>query len=323
MLVRMRLFDPDAPPPAAPPRVPGGGHDALVEAYLAHLAAVAGLAPTTCANHRLYLCHFLAWWRDARPGGDPLSARPADLADFLVHEADRGISPATRGAQAAMLRRFYAWLVLTGAITATPAAALGAPRTPPRDPELYRPEQVAAILEHTAGLTDWRGRQRHAIVSFLRYTGVRSRELRTLPLAELDLPAGRAKVVGKGSRPRAVLLPAPLVAVLDAYLAEIRPWLPDSDLLFVNPRAFGRHQPYRFEQAALGREVELAGIGADVPGRHYPHKWRHTYATELVRAGVDIHVVQRLLGHRSIRSTVGYTHLAVDDLRATVTAVWG
>ena len=57
-------------------------------------------------------------------------------------------------------------------------------------------------------------------------------------------------------------------------------------------------------------------------GRHHPHKWRHTYATELVRAGVDIHVVQRLLGHASIASTVGYTHLVLDDLRRAVAEVW-
>ena len=66
-----------------------------------------------------------------------------------------------------------------------------------------------------------------------------------------------------------------------------------------------------------------AGLGAGLRGRHYPHKWRHTFATEMVRAGVDIHVVQRLLGHAHISSTVGYTHLAIDDLRAAVTAVWG
>lgn len=59
-----------------------------------------------------------------------------------------------------------------------------------------------------------------------------------------------------------------------------------------------------------------------MPGRHHPHLWRHTYATELVRAGVDVHVVQRLLGHANIASTVAYTHLALDDLQATVAGVW-
>ena len=124
-------------------------------------------------------------------------------------------------------------------------------------------------------------------------------------------------MVGKGARPRAVLLPDPLVAVLKVHLTEVRPQLPASDLVFVNPRGYGHHQAHRFEQAALGREVELAGLGAGVPGRHYPHKWRHTYATELVRAGVDIHVVQRLLGHRSIRSTVSATPTSCSTTCAT------
>ncbi len=79
----------------------------------------------------------------------------------------------------------------------------------------------------------------------------------------------------------------------------------------------------RAEQAStIYREVELAGQGADVPGRHFPHRWRHTYATELVLAGIDIHLVQRLLGHRSVISTVGYTHLAIDDLKGAIGTVW-
>ena len=99
MLAGMRLFDPDDPP-SAPPRGRG-----LVDGYLTYLAAVAGLAPTTCANHGLYLRHFLSWWAAARPGADPVDAVPGDLAAFLIHEADRGLAAATRGVQAAMVRR--------------------------------------------------------------------------------------------------------------------------------------------------------------------------------------------------------------------------
>ena len=77
-----------------------------------------------------------------------------------------------------------------------------------------------------------------------------------------------------------------------------------------------------FGQETLAREVELAGTGAGVAGRHHPHKWLHTYATGLVRAGVDVHVVQRRLGHASIASTVGHTHLSLDDLQGTVAHVW-
>jgi site-specific recombinase XerD len=118
-----------------------------------------------------------------------------------------------------------------------------------------------------------------------------------------------------------VLLPPVLVSVLTAFLGEVRPLLPASPLL-ANAHPFVTTAQCGFGQESLAREVELAGLGAKVPGRHHPHKWRHTYATELVRAGVDIHVVQRLLGHASIASTVGYTHLVLDDLRSAVADVW-
>lgn len=61
-----------------------------------------------------------------------------------------------------------------------------------------------------------------------------------------------------------------------------------------------------------------AGIGAGVKGRHFPHSWRHTYATDLLRRGVDIHVVQRLLGHTNIATTTRYLHLSDTDLIAAV-----
>lgn len=298
-------------------------HLALLDAFGAYEHAVDGLAAPTVRNHRIYLAALLRWWERERGGRALGEARTVDLTAFLVAEAARGLSARTRKAEVAALRRFFAWMVLTGAASSDPAAALSAPRVGPAHNGLYRPDEVRAILAHTAGLTDLRGRQRHAIVAALRWTGMRSGELRALRTRDLHLAAGRARVVGKGSRERTVLLPEPLVAALTAFLAEVRPQLPSSPLLLANPHPFVTTAYGGFGQEALSREVELAGEGAGVPGRHHPHKWRHTYATELVRAGVDIHVVQRLLGHASIASTVGYTHLVLDDLRGAVAGVWG
>ena len=296
--------------------------EALLAEFAAYEHAVHGLAAPTVRNHRIYLQAYLRWGRAARSWTGVPPATPADLAAFLVAEAARGLAPRTRRAEVAALRRFHAWLQLTGRLAQNPATTLPTPRVGPPRNGVYQPAEVAAILAHTATLTDLRGRQRHAIVATLRWTGMRSAELRTLRRADLDLGAGRARVVGKGDRDRMVLLPAPLCQLLAAFVGEVRPQLPDSPLLLVNAHPFVTTALAGFGQEALAREVELAGQGAGVPGRHHPHKWRHTYATELVRAGVDIHVVQRLLGHASIASTVGYTHLVLDDLRGAVAGVW-
>ena len=57
-----------------------------------------------------------------------------------------------------------------------------------------------------------------------------------------------------------------------------------------------------------------AGTSAGVTGRHFAHRWRHSYATSLVRRGEDIHVVQRLMGHSNIATTSRYMHLSDADL---------
>jgi site-specific recombinase XerD len=308
--------------PAMTGRPPTEPWPSRLAAFAEHELAVSGLAAATVASHRSYL-------RALRPlvGAGTSRSRPGD------RQHRRPGRPPRRGgttrhrpwhprAQAAALHRFYAWLVLTGAADADPKVALALPRVPPLRPELYRPDEVAAVLEHLATLDDPRGRQRQAIVASLRYTGMRSGELRTLRRDQLDLDGARARVRSKGGHPRIVLLPAPLVAILRRFLTEVRPTLGSSPLLLVNPHPYVTTHDGGFGQQTLHREVELAGLGAGVPGRHFPHKWRHTYATELVRRGVDIHVVQRLLGHASISSTLGYVHLALDDLQATVDAIF-
>lgn len=295
---------------------------ALIGAFIDHERAVEGLAAETLRHRDLHLRIFFAWWSRERPARPFHHASTADLAAFLVAETDRGIAASTRKAQVVVLRRFYAWLVLTDRATHDPTVHLRSPRVAPSEITIYPPEQIRAILAHTASLTHLRGRIRHMIVATLRYTGMRSGELRGLHRDRLDLAAGQAYVIGKGARPRLVVIPDPLRPILEEFLADIRPQLPDSPLLLSNPVSRVTTPLAGFSHEAIYRDVELAGQEAGVPGRHHPHRWRHTFATELVRAGVDIHVVQRLLGHRSITATVGYTHLAVDDLQRAVAQVW-
>ena len=104
-----------------------------------------------------------------------------------------------------------------------------------------------------------------------------------------------------------------LADVLREYLEALRPKLPASPYLFANPRG-NRSLRGRYGARALHNLVLEAGTSAGVAGRHHPHRWRHTYATSLVRRGEDIHVVQRLMGHSNIATTTRYLHLSDADL---------
>ena len=159
---------------------PTTDHGTLLATFLDHGRAVEGLAPETLRHRDLYLRTFLAWWGEQHPGGDPRHASTADLAAFLVAEADRGMSAYTRKAQVVALRRFYAWLVTTEQAHHDPTVHLRAPRVSPGEMPTYSPDQIDQIMNHTGSLTALRGRIRHTIVATLRFTGMRSGELRTL-----------------------------------------------------------------------------------------------------------------------------------------------
>jgi len=89
--------------------------------------------------------------------------------------------------------------------------------------------------------------------------------------------------------------------------------------VFANPATPTGSQHYGSYCTRTVQElVNEAGTKAGVPGRHFPHRWRHTYATSLLRRGVDIHLVQRLLGHANIVTTVRYIHLSDTDLADAV-----
>ena len=104
------------------------------------------------------------------------------------------------------------------------------------------------------------------ILLTFRFTGLRLHELCTLRLDDLDLGAKRLSVVGKGSKLRTVPIPPVLSPALGAYLEDLRPGLPDSPFVFVNPRGnasrrfSGRFSPRAVEARVDDHETSRSAI---------------------------------------------------------------
>ena len=112
---------------------------------------------------------------------------------------------------------------------------------------------------------------------------------RMIAIAQVDLPDHRLHVVGKGSKHRTVVLGEDATELLRRYLDDIRPQLVASDFVFVNPMSsrtsnwVGRYGESAY-QAYFTRIGQISGL----PGKHFPHRTRHTYATEMLRMGLDV-----------------------------------
>lgn len=289
--------------------------EALLADFLGYQQAVLGLAPFTLRNHESGVRNFAVWLHLHGPG-DFAAVTSADVEAWLIAETDRGVRPRTRESSLGALRAFYRWFAPDGP---NPAAQVARPRVPPRAVAPYRPDDAEVILGGLAARDSLSAAFDHAVVATLRWTGMRAGELTGLRRDRLDLERRRAKVIGKGSQPRLVPVPRVLAAILSRYLDEFRPQSPASPYVFANPRGLpGSAHVGRVDTQGVTDLCRRAGQATTVAGPHHPHRWRHSYATELLRAGVDLHVVQRLLGHRHLETTTRYLHLVDQDLRRAV-----
>ena len=144
-----------------------------------------------------------------------------------------------------------------------------------------------------------------AIVGLMLLQGLRSQEVRDLNREDLLLPEAQIRVRGKGDKTRYLPLAPEAVQLLDHYLRLERPDA-RTEPLFVSlkgPVRGARMTPaglrslFRYHRQTTG--VKLAN----------PHRFRHTFASDMVRAGVSLPARMRLMGHAHIQTTLVYVHV--------------
>lgn len=173
-------------------------------------------------------------------------------------------------------------------------------------PYLEKPE-MEALLAVPDRRTD-QGCREHALLLFLYNSGARADETARLTIADLDLVAGSVRVLGKGAKVRHCPLWPVTVQELGA-LVNNRP-LPER--VFLNRRGqpmtrFGVHA--LVERCAQKATVKIPSLAKK---RVSPHTIRHTTATHLLRAGVDINTVRAWLGHVSLDTTNVYAEIDLE-----------
>jgi integrase/recombinase XerD len=177
------------------------------------------------------------------------------------------------------------------------------PKKPKKLPVILSREEVKALLLAPRHL------KHRAIRATLYATGLRVSELCQLQGTDIDSKRMVIQVrQGKGKRDRVVMLSPNLLPLRRRYwkLYQLQSWL------FPGPRVTAPITP-----AGVAHICTQAGHAATLKKAVYPHLFRHTFATHLLEAGVDLRRIQLLLGHASLRSTSLYLHVAHPALTAT------
>ena len=169
------------------------------------------------------------------------------------------------------------------------------PKKPWQLPKVHATEQVSRIIQAT-------NNEKHKTMLMLAYgSGLRLEEIINLKIADINSARMVIEVRrGKGKKDRQVVLSEKLLEQLRKYFIAYRPktWLFEGQ----NGAQYG----YRSLQMVFSRAKSKAGVA--VPGGI--HTMRHSFATHLLEEGTDLRVIQELLGHNSIKTTVRYTHVS-------------
>jgi len=178
------------------------------------------------------------------------------------------------------------------------------PRKETRLPVILSPAQVSTLLQAISN-------PRYRIFFTTIYaTGLRLSEARRLEVADIDSARNTVRVrQGKGRKDRYVMLSPKLLELLRQYWKAYRP----ARLLFpgMNPE---HPLAERTLQDALRQAREKAGLNPQVTA----HTLRHCFASHLLERGVNVRVIQLLLGHASLKTTARYTHVTDTALAQTV-----
>jgi site-specific recombinase XerD len=140
--------------------------------------------------------------------------------------------------------------------------------------------------------------------------GLRSCEVLSLQLEDLQLADAQMRVIGKGNKTRVLPLPREVIDVLQNYLRLERPWT-NSPSLFVCLK--GRHRGQSMTTAGLRSLFRSHRVGSQVSQAN-PHRLRHTFGADMVRAGISLPALQHLMGHSQIHTTMLYVLLAPQDV---------
>jgi integrase len=291
---------------------------------------VRGLQPLSLRSYAYILLHFTRWW--SRQPGVEVGRFAAEqftestLVDYVRDQLNEQPKPSPENVngRSALVRRLFQfyfhqdmphapYLIQRAWWRRSPLGYARGRVAVAADLKLKVPQRVIVPLSVEQVARFWGSfhtARDLAIVALMLLNGLRSREVLALKLEDLLFSEAQVRVHGKGGRVRLLPLPPETMRILQGWLKTERP-LTNAPQVFVS-----------WKGEARGRSMTEAGLrslfrhhraATGVPQAN-PHRFRHTFGSDLIRAGVSLPALMRLMGHAHIHTTLLYIQLTPQDV---------
>lgn len=232
-----------------------------------------------------------------------------DFRNFLKFLNDAHISKISVRRKVSSIQRFYNFMIEIDSIQSSPIENLVLPKVSKRLPEVIYSKEIEKLLNFSRG-TSFIDVRNQLILELLYGLGIRVSELCKIKLHDIYYNEKIILVVGKGNKERYIPYGNHVQKALETYRLQRQKITTTSNELILNTK-MNAITP-RGINYVLNEEAKRCSLDIHI----HPHKFRHTYATDLLNEGASLRAVQELLGHADLSSTQIYTHISTSKLQS-------
>lgn len=290
----------------------------ITEKYLEYCKSQKRLDNKTIKAYRIDLKQFATSINNT----DVHSLSITDIEKYIGH-LHQNFKPKTVKRKLASLKAFFHYLEYKNIIETTPFNKIKTkfrePLLLPKIIPLHTVENLLSTMYKAYSLAPTAYQKKRALLDIavletLFSTGMRISELCNLKISDVELYDATIRIYGKGAKERMIQIGnEEVLLILEKYETEYSSEINKSGYFFVNPNAT------QLSDQAIRRMINKYCSLASIDLHITPHMFRHTFATSLLEADVDIRYIQEMLGHSSITVTEIYTHVALSKQKDILT----
>lgn len=230
------------------------------------------------------------------------------LRGYLMFLHNQNLNTSTINHKLSTLRSFYRFLQREEYVSDNPFLLIESLKTKQKNPDFLYIDEMEELLDSIDTSTPL-GVRNKAMLELMYASGLRCSEVVNLKLTQVDFQNQILLIHGKGNKDRYVPFHDYACDWLKDYIDDARKALmnvqhQDHDFVFVNKNGG------QMTNRGIQNIVERISMNYDASRKIHPHTFRHSFATHLLESGVDLRVVQELLGHANLSTTQVYTHIS-------------
>jgi len=231
------------------------------------------------------------------------------IMDFIFALKNKNYSTLSIARMLVAVKNYYKFLVNEKVLSVSPFENMDSFKVRKKIPEVLTEKDIENLLNQPDTSTK-EGIRDKAILELLYSAGIRVSELINMELTDINLDEKILRCFGKGKKERLVPVGDYVVEAIKNYL-KIRQEISDkfSNFLFIT--RLGK----KFTRAGIWKMIKMYAKKAGIIKNVYPHIFRHSFATHLLKGGADLRSVQEMLGHSDISTTQIYTHVDRSHLK--------